>query len=483
MNEENNKIPGIGSESGEARADEQSAATMPEDTPADNTGAPEAEDVSGDAALFEADTQPNMAADILIQELPDIETYADGADDEDEGEKFYCARCEREVPEHVTLCAECEAIIKKYPFSSNAIFLFVVAVFISVAGLIIAAANFPIVVNVIKGNSALQSGDLKKCYEYYDEAYSFVSNLNMPFSASLPTGYSLFSSGNKTLVNQFIAINRLNGPYQTGQYIEKYFGENVPSKLAGIKKEYDEIAKAAELMNNGFDGYYSAVGEEGEATYGGLMTVIDKIVSENDIPDYLVIYYRFLAAKETGEDMDVALRLMDSIIAEKPEAFWLYASDAVSLYKQSGDFAKALSICNNILKIDPTDSSAIAYSMSILRMDGNYNGALTVYEKAMKIIDTTPEIERQRAIVLMLQGNFEDAEKILIENYDESTLTVEYAETLCACALKTGNTEKFDEVCSLLAGYGIQLSESLQKLQSGETTIEKIYLEGTGDPV
>lgn len=236
MNEENNKIPGIGSESGEARADEQSAATMPEDTPADNTGAPEAEDVSGDAALFEADTQPNMAADILIQELPDIETYADGADDEDEGEKFYCARCEREVPEHVTLCAECEAIIKKYPFSSNAIFLFVVAVFISVAGLIIAAANFPIVVNVIKGNSALQSGDLKKCYEYYDEAYSFVSNLNMPFSASLPTGYSLFSSGNKTLVNQFIAINRLNGPYQTGQYIEKYFGENVPSKLAGIKR-------------------------------------------------------------------------------------------------------------------------------------------------------------------------------------------------------------------------------------------------------
>lgn len=485
MSEENNIISGFDSESEEAQAfahGEQNDAAAPAGEDVEGGGTSEAEGVSDDAALFEADAQSTEGADILIQELPDVEAYGDSSDNEDDSEKYYCARCECEVPEFVTLCAECEARIKRYPFSSNAIFLFVIALFISFAGLIIAAANFPIAVNAIKGTNALNNGDLQKCYDYYDKSYSFADELNKRFSVVLPSGFSLFSSGNKTLVNQFIAINKLNGPFKTGQYIEKYFGDNVPSKLVGIKKEYDEIAKAYEALSKGFDEYYAAVGESG-ATYGGLMAVVDKIVSENDFPDYLVNYYRFLAARETGEDITVALELMDCIIAEKPGAYWLYASDAISLYKQSGDFTKALSICNEILKTDPTDSSAIAYSMSVLRMDGNYKGVLTVYEKAVKIVKTTPEIERQRAIVLMLQGKYKDAEKILVDNYDESTLTLEYAETLCACSLKTGNTKKFDEVCRLLAGYGIQLSESIQKLLSGDTTIEKIYLEGAGDTV
>ena len=435
-----------------------------------------------ESELFESGFQNGVVADMLIQELEDVDCCGDAEESDSDAEKFHCPRCDRETADGSALCAECEAIVKKYPFSPNAIFLFIVALFISFIGLVAAAANYPIAANTAKGTLALKGGDLNKCYGFYDEAYSYAAALNKRYSDVLPMGFSLFSSGNKTLVYQFVALNKLNGPYSAGQYIEKYFGDKIPPKLVGIKREFDEISEAYSILSRGFDDYYTAIGDA-EATYGGLMAVVDKIVASHDLPAYLITYYRFLAAVETDAGTDVAVELMDSVISEKPGAHWLYASDAIFLYKQSGDFVKALGICNEILKTDPTNTSAIAYSMSVLRMDGNFKGALSVYDKAMDITETTPEIERQRAIVLMLKGEYAEAETILIDNYDESTLTIQYAETLCACAVMTGNGKKYDEVRELLESYEISLSESILGLQSGTVTVEEIYLEGGGDSV
>ncbi len=480
MSDENNRLPDDENE------DADSLSVCESDGLIENKSFSDTDEAAAqppDEAPEEADIKSDGSTDILIQGLEDVGEHTDEAEPEDEGEKFYCARCEREVPEYVTLCYDCEARIRRYPFSSNDIFLFIIVVFISLVGLVTAWANFPIVVNVIKGTNALNQSRLEKCYDYYDEAYAYANELNQQFSGMIPSGCTLFTSGNNTLVNQFVALNKLNGPYKTGQKIVEYYGDNVPPRLAGIKVEYDKIAAAYEVLNKGFEDYYNAIGENGTATYGGLMNVIDTAVAKNDFPTYIVNYFKFLVVQETDQDINLALELMDNIITDKPDAFWLYAANAISLYKQSGDFDKALSICNEILKTDPTNAATIASSMSVLRMDKNYTGALSVYNKAMDVIETTPEIERQRAIILMLQGDYKTAESLLIKNFDESTVTKEYAETLCACALKTGNTDKFDEVCQFLAKYGVQLSESIQQLQAGKTTIEKIYLEGAGEPV
>ena len=119
--------------------------------------------------------------------------------------------------------------------------------------------------------------------------------------------------------------------------------------------------------------------------------------------------------------------------------------------------------------------------MSILRMKGDFDGALAIFDKAIDVADTPFEIARQKAIVLLLRDDAAQASALLDEYYDISTLTLNYAETMCACAVMTKDTEKYDEIVGVLAQYQIEEPEKIVQLKDGKITLEDIYMKGTGE--
>ncbi len=450
-----------------------------------NTASADLSDITPqDGEFIPGDANVPADPDILIQGLDDVNQSGNDDSSDDDGfdsVKNYCARCECEIPEYVTLCADCEAQIKKYPFSSKSIFLFILTVFFSCIGILGASANLPIAFKVASGDIAYYQDDIEKCYNCYNDAYKLSQALSNGLSAYTPENCVLFSSGSYALVNQFRAMYKLNGPYDAGSYISQFFGSNVPKGLADMKAEYDTIVSCYNDIDKLFSEYYEGIGENGTPDLTKLTAIVDNLGKAKNYPSYLLDYYRFTAATYASADVSVRKGYMDKVISAKPDALWLYASSAISLYKESENFDKALKICSTLLKKNPLDTSALAYSMSILRMQGDLVGAMKVYNSSAKLVEKQIELERQKAIILMLNGKYDEAEKVLIASYSDDTVTEVYANTMLICCHETGNTAKSDEINALLQKYNVSESQDVADYISGKTTVRKIFTKGTGD--
>ncbi|MCR5484358.1 MAG: tetratricopeptide repeat protein [Clostridiales bacterium] len=419
--------------------------------------------------------------DILIQGLSDISEYDSRPDEDLHEDTPVCSRCGAPVSHSAEMCEDCERLIKKYPVAVRSVVFAFIAVFVAVVGTVAFIANRPIASDVYSGDKALRDGKLSDCYQYYESAYSFSSALNSAFK--LPSGISLFTSGNGTLSKQFTAIYKLNGPYECGSRIEDFYGDKIPRRLRGIKAEYDMIVKVNSVVDKRFSDYYDSIGDKKNETLEGLVAVIDDIEKEYKFPSYMMNYYRFLSSMAVMADLDVRKGYLDKVMNEKPDALWLYASYGISIYKESGDLNRALYICKELLKLDPTDPSVLAYTVSVLRMSKEYDKAIAFYEKAVKTVDPDIEMIRQYAIILMLQGQYDKAEKMLIDAYEESPEEASeyYLETMCACFIMTENEDDFKRAVDDLSERGRTLPEKITSLRLGETTLEEIFTEGNGE--
>ncbi|MCL2508713.1 MAG: hypothetical protein FWF05_06010 [Oscillospiraceae bacterium] len=449
------------------------------------TQAAEADETESNEAEESDFTREIAGADVLIQDLEDITEETPADDAEDEGEKFYCARCEQEVPEFTELCEDCERKIKRYPISFGKFILAFLLMLVSMTGALTVLVNYPIALSVFKGDVALSRKELAKCYEYYAEAYEKSAELNMlsaPPSAGI-SPYTFFTSGNNTLARQFLAINELNGPYVSGQYLERYYEDKkVPFLLRGIKKEYDGIAAAVERMNEEYELYFQNVQTEDDVNFSDLLAILARIEAEGSYPGYIMEYFRMEAAKMTNADLETRLSHIEKVIEMNSDAMWLYAADAIAAYKESGDFAKALSVCQKLIKKDRTNPSAVADAMSVLRMDGKFGEAMQLYDMSMNNMEQNPAMEREFAIIMLLQGDVDGAHDRLTENYvmDEN-LTAKYVYALMISALLAEDDEMYGEMNMLLIQNGMMTPDKIQRLGAGSVTVQDIFMKGTGE--
>ena len=413
---------------------------------------------------------PDDAPDILIQDLEDVEE--DAVFENETATAYLCSRCEAPVSEGEIYCEECSKTVSAYPFRKSAgicVFLtFIVCIF----SVLLLGVNSLIANPVLNGDISLSEGDIESCYAYYSDAYNLSQTLQKNIFSDSSLSY--FSVGSKTLAKQIIALEKLNGTVAAGDMIKQFFPVNVPRNLKGIKAEYDAIEEFVLEVQKAFADYSENLGDK-EASYSEMSVILEGIIkNSSSAPEYMVEYYRFSLAYSMSDDPALTCGYLDTLIAVAPDELWLYASDGINAYKLAGEYTKALSVCNNLLKIAPTDTSVLAYTMSVLRLMEKYDEALSVYQSAVSTVSPSPELERQRAVILMLQGDTETAESILIDSFSTQGATLPHLATLVVCAFSNGSDDVFEEYKKLLDGYAT--FTQVEQFIAGEITVEDIFL-------
>ncbi len=418
---------------------------------------------------------PEDAPDILIQDLEDVEE--DIISEEIDEASFFCSRCEAPVAEGEVYCEQCSKIVSAYPFrKSTGIYVFLTFLF-CIFSVLLLGVNSLIANPVLNGDLSLAEGDIESCYAYYSDAYNLSQTLQKNIFADSSLSY--FSVGSKTLAKQIIALEKLNGTVAAGDMIKQFFPVTVPKNLKAIKAEYDSIEEFVLEVQKAFSDYSENLGDK-NADYSEMSEILEGIIKKSsDTPEYMIEYYRFSLAYSMSNDPSLTCEYLDKVVAVAPDELWLYAGEGISAYKLAGEYTKALSICNNLLKVAPTDTSVIAYTMSVLRLMEKYDEALSVYQSAVTTVASTPELERQRAIILMLQGDTETAETILVNSFSTQGATLPHLATVVVCAFANESTDVFEEHKKLLDGYAT--FSQVEQFIAGEITIEDIFLSLGGE--
>lgn len=410
------------------------------------------------------------APDILIQDLEDVEE--EKASEAFLEETHLCTRCDTPINDDEQYCEDCKKTMSAYPIrKSTGVFVFLTFL-VCIFSVLLLGINSLIANPVLNGDICLSEGDIEGCYRHYAEAYSLSQSLQKNIFAN--SSLSFFSVGSKTLAKQIIALEKLNGTVEAGNIIGQFFPVSVPNELKAIKAEYDAIGNFVTAAQAALSEYSESLNGK-EAEYGEMSDILEDIIANSpDTPEYMTEYYRFSLAYSMSGDPAIACKYLDNVISIAPDELWLYASEGINAYKRAGEYTKALSICNDLLKVTPTNQSAVAYTMSVLRLLKKYDEALTVYQKAIGAVASTPELERQRAIILMLQGDTVSAEDILVSSFSTQGASLQHLATIVVCAFANESAEVFDEYKKILDGYAT--FEQVDAFIAGDITVEDIFL-------
>ena len=413
--------------------------------------------------------------DILIQDLEDIPVEPPVPE---QATGPVCARCDAPVPPGETYCEDCTARMGAYPMRPLGWLVGAVGIVVCLLSLFLLATNGLIASPVLRGDNAMQKGDLRECYAGYADSYDIAAQMNdLLFPGASVT---LFTNGTRTLEKQIRAMYLLNGPYQAGKVIDSYFGAQTPRSLRDIDAQYRAIEEFVEDMQNAFSDYRSTLeaGETGD--YGAMIALVDAGAKRHpQTPDYMVQYYRFSVSYSLGDDTARTCEALDTLVDMQPDALWLYASEGIRAYNLDTQYDKALRICNRLMQRDASNTASVAYTIAQLRLLKRFDDALAVYDEAVKLTDPSSEMERQRAIVLMLQGELEQAKDILIDAYSPETANLEHVATLAVCAYLCEDEATYAEYKALLDSY-MPFSQ-VDSLTAGDITLEDIFLSGGGE--
>lgn len=430
--------------------------------------------MSEDNKILNADKDD--APDILIQDLPDVEETSDELVETEP--ECLCERCEKKVDHGEQFCRECEEEMSAYPLRKSTVIGVIATFLVCVFSVLLLGVNLLIVNPVLNGDICFDSGDLKGCYAHYNEAYSYSQSLQRSIFGDSSLSY--FSVGTKTLCKQIIALEKLNGTVEAGQVIDQFFPISVPKELRPIKKEFDAIGGFVNGVNDALTAYTESLQEGESADYTRAVKILeDTINAHPEAPEYMKQYYRFSLAFSLNKDTSVACSYLDTLVSTAPDELWLYASEGISAYKNDSQYGKALSLCNKLLKIVPSDTSVVAYTMSVMRLLEKYDEAMTVYNSVVAVAGTTPELERQKAIILLLQGDSQSAQTVLSDSFSTQGATLQHLATLVICAFKNNDTETFEKYKQILDGYAV--FDQVEAFIAGTVTEKEIFLSGGGE--
>ena len=414
--------------------------------------------------------------DILIQDLEDI---PEEPAVQPQPDAKLCARCDAPIPQDETYCENCKVQMQAYPISVGAVIGTVLALLVCLFAVFVLGTNALIARPILEGDKALRADDIKGCYSGYAESYNVADRLNTLLFPH--AGKTYFTNGSKTLIKQIRALDRLNGPYQAGQVIDSYFAGGVPKELQDIQAEYNNISVFVTDMQSAVTKYKDTLKPGDTGHYDDMLALVEDCAKKHpETPDYMVDYYRFsVSASVAEQDPARTCAHLDKLIAEAPDALWLYASEGIRAYNENEEYEKSLSICNALMQRDASNTASIGYTMAVLRLLGKYEEALAVYDRALSLNATGSEVERQRAILLMLQGDFETAQEVLVSSYSPQTANLEHVATLAVCAWQNKDTETYKEYKDLLDSY--MPYKDVDDFVAGNISLEDIFLSGGGE--
>lgn len=422
---------------------------------------------------------------IIIQELEDI-TYEE-EDEEEIPEEELCECCgekarSKEYGEGYPYCEDCRNLMKKYPLRSGAIIM---------AILMIAAFVGSIYVSYPYMNDAVTVADASG---YYQSGYTM---------SALQSYYAYFNGGKSGEAISKRAFNEiLDGYSKTGyqtdaaSLVQTYYDEDAlkrpwNKKYAAI---VDEATILSETYKAVYDITYDALSGE-EFDYDAVIAELDALKEVNPVEEGIstvtekynevfIEYYKYIVMSANGESDEAQLEQLKKIDTIGEGYEWVYLSNYCGVAAKCGDEEAVNSTFNRLVEINVQDLNAYTAKANYYRYleKPDADKIIEICEEAEKVAYSTDyAYKHSLAIAYILTGEGTLALEEIKALFDAGAYTVQNCNLYALCGLYTGDEEIYDDMVSLLASYGYEISDLVSQYKDGKITVEEALKDKGGD--
>lgn len=439
---------------------------------------------------------PPEEPEILIQDLEDLPKNDEVKPADEvipEGELCECCgekrRGNKNNPDS-PYCTDCERALRHYPFDLLNVLIALIAVGLSFYACYVFADYSSIYVAAEKADAYVESGKLYSAYTAYNDAATAMTdgavNGEMIYKRSIDNltqlgGLDYITDITTNFKSWEIKLPHMRSVYNAIEFSQELsatrdagyeiFGELIASDAAAADIPYDEVISRLDAL----------VGTTVVATADDSSTSTTAafgITAQKYCPE-MISFLKFYAAYMCEKDYQTQIGFLEEIKAENPKITWFYGSWLGDLYAKTG--VDVTEFCNYMRSINSEDTSADVIEASALRIKGDYSGCIAICQpKIDENDDYTYEFYRQMALCYLATGNYTAAYDKANSAY-ETYNTLQVCDTLALCCVATGNTDKYNEIDTLLTDNGYSLSDEVVGYKDGTLTLADIIMKGDFD--
>lgn len=494
-----------------------------------------AEETSVEGESEETDAEETSEAqEIDDSEDENTENEAENPE-EDEEEYELCPVCEENrITGDMNYCEACEAAMLKRKPPILAWVCGAAVITLSLFALMLSFLISAPAVQVIKGDIAAKNNSWYTAFLEYSEVDTVVSEVNSILGSSPLNNF--VKTGSDVRIKLINAVANYSNPLDAYSYASKFFSEEEIEKNATLRG-YKQMQESYELSYNTlYEGIEMMT--SGESTYEEVTAKFESFRGTEGIEDIYVDYFITVAANyfriPPQEQVACFEKIDASAKASGKDYSWLYYIDYANTLNDAGESKKAIALldekiekdntaydyytlkmktqiadgnlaaaeetCNAFEKYNEGYDSAFILRAMLMRCQGKMSEARELLNEALQTYGTIPELYRQLALVYLLEGDYDNAYEQAYIAYttaynryyyygDSSAYTVELDNTVYICAYlcnKLGEmtSQNAIYVTDILASYeGVELSDKLNSIISGEKTVQEVLKEGECDLV
>ncbi len=432
-------------------------------------------------------TTENDEDGMLIQELENHEEYTEYEDEEETSPEDLCQCCEekrrfKEFDDDYPYCEDCRNAMKKYPLRKSGILAFFAAVILFFVSIWFSYPYMNDAVTVAEASANYKSGYVMSALQSY---YSYFNGGK--------TGEGI----SKRAFNEILdGYNKLGYQTNSAQLINTYYSEQDLKKPHN--KKYADAVKEATVLSE----TYEAVTEITEDAFSGKDFDYDEVMAglealkevkpveegKSEVTDkyneVFIEYYKFvlmsIAEKSLSEQFE-QLKYIDTI-GEGQE--WVYLSNYCAVASKLSDEEAVNYSFEKLLTLNKEDSTAYISKANLYRYTETPNAEkiIEVCEEAKTVLGAKDvSYKHPLTIAYLIKGEGTLAMEEIKSLFDVGNYTVQNCNLYALVGLYNGDKKIYDEMKSLLAGYGYEISDLVTQYKDGKITVEEIIKDQGGD--
>ncbi len=436
-----------------------------------------------DKANAEAEDEEGM----LIQDLENHGEFDETEEEEEIAPEDLCQCCEekrrfKELDEDYPYCEDCRNAMKKYPIRKSGVLAFLFAGVLFVASLYVSYPYMNDALTVADASANYQSGyvmsALQSYYSYFNGGKSGAGISKRAFDEIIE-GYNKlgYQTNGVQLINTYYSEEDLKKPQN------KKYADTVKD-AAVLTETYEAVSEITADAFEGKDYDYDGVMAELEALKEAKPIEEGKSEVSEKYNEVFIEYYKFvlmsIAEKPLSEQLD-QLKYIDSIGAGQE---WVYLSNYCAIAARLGDEEGVNYSYEKLLEINKEDSTAYLSKANLYRFTETPDAdkMIEICEEAKKNLGASDvSYKHTLAIAYLIKGEGSLALEEIEGLFNAGNYTVQNCNLYALCGLYNGDETIYDDMKSLLANYGYEISELVTQYKKDKITIEEIIKDQGGD--
>ena len=410
-------------------------------------------------------------------------------------------------------CAECEAILEKYPYDWKGVVAAILTLFVTIVAVISFATNVPIFSYMVEGEKAYNEHNLFTATQKYNKALAYIDEEDDGKYLNL---YEKIILLNYDLVDMDSVVTDA----------DKYFSKNIKKlpmykNVADIEKQIIRMQATVMLIQNIIGEYAEVTDHNFDEVMGKLDALLGKKIYVNGSEYYLegeegftptgkedvytcddswVNMYKYSVVQYMGKDDKVIAEYLSKAAEGSDYLAKLVNPLLGATYVGIGEYEKAEVLAEKIRE-DNKESTDYYMVMAMLSRyrDKDYQKGIDTCINGLNMLARIPDgddyipqmgyiLSMQKALNYIMLGDYKSAYASAKECYsyqsESYSISVQVRDMYAMLALKTGDTETYTTLEEEIKEYGEDaagFSTDVKNFKDGKVTLQELAQSGGYD--